>query len=1519
MRTSGTNRRRGWFRRAAAALALTFVSAAALPTVDAGPAAAASEEEPIEKTAEGTATEVTPERCFEPVDEHPFSIKQQEAVDPEDLRSFVSGWTQHLSESQPLDVRPEGLEKLEERFTEGQQRHLVVELINHWCATLDGFRKTMEEEVVIARDRLAAGKVEEAGELEPLRWTYDLLAELFFSVAFTRERLEGALQELIEQPPLPAAPLPEPLVDPIPAALIPPAPTELLPPPAPNGAPPPHQQAVNKVVGFVNDPIPTVQDALRTPLAVPRLPEVPTEVLSQIPPVVAIARPPALQSLAVSLDPNRPLRFASVLVDSSVYVGCVRDRVNPGEWCGPTKLVGSPVDFDLDNDPGTGNQLGHDLRIHLKPPTTDATSVKFEATVSRLGDDPAPFVGEAYLRYRVPNTNGELTLGFSGDGTQIPRTESASLTITNPAAAAGGNLDLSAAITHDAAAGSTIRLLAGWKPLTASEDDGVMGTVIVENAPAALTARLKSTPASGQQPASVTTGVTAATSPRVSFVAYQGRINRFTGLVDRLPASADLTFTTNVAGDLVTKYVASAPISKIGLTGYVRPDLTKPISVEGALTIQGVPAWIEVTSGRGAVSYRGADVLTSATATAQVLDHNRPITDEAVAGGLVRVSGVPARWSVTNPAGSTKLVWDSSTGIGSVEASFFEKTADIQAAVRIEGLPKHLEASLEPGKVVVTTDEGIDRITAAFRQASPGVPALAGDHAAYGQTATQRSASLDFSGFKGLQLLRSSTGDVVVDLERTHSTPFAAQYSDPAVFAMATVSNVPTHVRLELANKRVVYDAFGQVIDEINVQVNDRRGNNVDLTVRGIPARIEVLPDADARKIVYSATRPVDEITLSFVHWDWDGFVKVASIPTAWTIDYSGTGLLFETVAPGIGVVEATVTNHDWSHRFDGDHAAVSIWDGGEIDASVRVSALKRIEVRPGDTAKFDIDLCGAQPFFVWGEHRASNNVIARANATLSPFPAKVSATFGRTANVVASHNIDLRAQLQWGTQRAIDAVGPLTLTHGFIARDAVVAVPNSTAKERAIKADLYLTGLPTSFSAADSVVEVKNIKPKIDHLRIDVELDDVVPEPLSLVSTLRGIPNPLDIKVSTWSQPVLGGGSVSTTAIETNKALAPGSANAFEARFSKGKLGGHVTISNLPANLTVDVRDLPGDTRVIWSSQTETIRKIFAGVRAESAVGFATATLRGTATLTDVPIGQGELRVQRDANGLGPRIDLSSRTSTALAAGLDVVVAADGSLTDATSQLSGSLYFRITNLGPTFTTKVSNGVIDLVSPGGAIGEIEARVSARYDKTVKGSGYIVDTRVIDLDYAYTARLAPKIENFTLRVKDLKQLTIRPGLATKVSGEFSDFRLGWDRAAADVSLSGHIGVYVDWPYPLADTYGRAIAVDTGTFTLQFIVPVERYWATSLPWTPISLNVRNCTVRAGTTLEPGRAGIAWPQSAERIHLGNPDANVGEAFYLTPNPFGAVPAPLMDLATYASADSKSVGAELGMTCRV
>lgn len=667
------------------------------------------------------------------------------------------------------------------------------------------------------------------------------------------------------------------------------------------------------------------------------------------------------------------------------------------------------------------------------------------------------------------------------------------------------------------------------------------------------------------------------------------------------------------------------------------------------------------------------------------------------------------------------------------------------------------------------------------------------------------------------QNIEYTANDEIGFVEATDTTTPDITQPTEVDHAVYQVHGVPDHLQVDLDGNLIDYRA-SDTIDKVYAGVERMNGDAVVAEVRDIPDRATVVFDGKNSVLDWDASAATTSIAASAhltgdtlgMDRDFDAGLAIDSIPAKWNASWADGNVLFEAPEAGIGAITANVTNHEEYQTLPGDHLSAYYDEAsGDLDASLRISNLRRAafskvpDTGNGGGFEAGLDMGEHGAFAFAGEvHTQAGDLEASGNLTNLPASVTLRSEGGRIT-YTGDSNPDLTLSVAAGKAPALAATPEPPQVHGVAVRDG------ASGSDKAVRAKLYLTGLPTGLdlNTTTGIYTVTGYHPTIGTLVVDAVLTALVPKPLSL-QLQQGVPTaaPVDFTFGPITTRTMPDGS-HTIGIDYTASQPLGALNA-NAKYDNTDEA-QLNISAIPASISVDAA-FGADTKTVGIEMSEGISDITAAYKHVGDADFAASVhLHDVPKTVDITIGK------ESSSGGGTDVDAPVFTMTTDAAGLDIDAFASAAIADPVDA-TAAVALTVTDLGKQVTGDLVGTRLHITSsPATQAFALEA--AGRVQKTISldwDGGIFQNTGSLSADL--------KIERVTLGLTDFSDVNLRLGFTTGLDGSFGTFTFGQD-SDLTIDLEDQFSVYIDWPDPLGSDTIPLVTIPHATIPFGNVAP------------------------------------------------------------------------------------------------
>ncbi|MFF4193869.1 hypothetical protein [Nonomuraea sp. NPDC001831] len=756
---------------------------------------------------------------------------------------------------------------------------------------------------------------------------------------------------------------------------------------------------------------------------------------------------------------------------------------------------------------------------------------------------------------------------------------------------------------------------------------------------------------------------------------------------------------------------------------------------------------------------------------------------------------------------------------GSAKVLHYDRAASRTVLrAELSGLPARIRLDADPAahRVTQTASSPIGRIAVVLQRGGGAISSPAGGHVTLVRNGDATGVSALLSGVSGFDVTYGGAPHAHLTA-RASGRPFVVAGLDGRRLARLEISNTPAEADLSLdpAAGTAVYRAGG-VIDRLRAAYADvRSGPTIDGTVRGVrgdvrtawtlgerstvevatsgrlrdlrlyaarpyvttldgasagddvrvavegaPKRAELAADTAAGTLAWTASAPVAKVS-ALARIRTDGRVlraaaDVTGVPARFEAAWKGGVYRFRGLSGPVGSAALAVANHDGATSPNGPHLAAH-YDraGGDLDASVLVKGLSRVELSPSGQG-FLAQFRAARQRLAMDADIVLGDVRFGVLGRVGPVPGDLTVAAtpeGRLTYSGSRLGVTARAWLgrtaALARMRPAPAVeGGLSLVDGGCPAGGCGPGPFCTAGRGCYGLQGYLdvTGLPgqVTIDPAGGTFAFSGFAPRRRTLALHLDSSVLAPVPIRARATLTRLPP----RITRLSLGPLDAGHVAY------RVEPPATLGALDVRAEAGGLRGHVALDPVPA--AVDVQGAYGARTRIRVRNSAPVDRLTAEV---TLPGRGSGGLR----LTDVPAALG-LDADASAAGLSvPALTYRGGTST-----LDGRLAVDGRLVDPSGRLGG-VSLAVEDLAADTTIRLNpDQSLDLVSKPGPtariavgaglrVGPVQRQPIAVSKEVPYTSGFL--TYQVGGDFALAASAVREV---SLAVRRVSWLRVRPG-------------------------------------------------------------------------------------------------------------------------------------------------------------
>jgi hypothetical protein len=910
-----------------------------------------------------------------------------------------------------------------------------------------------------------------------------------------------------------------------------------------------------------------------------------------------------------------------------------------------------------------------------------------------------------------------------------------------------------------------------------------------------------------------------------------------------------------------------------------------------SVDISNLPSTIDVTidPGNGRATYAASSVITS-------LDGQYSQPDIGQIAHIV-LNSIPKNITATWATGGATpaITYEADSHLGSIDAFYQQATNQTAFSALISNLPLFMAINgVDPisfdARSSSTAPSASDQVgQILLRYASDGNLIGNGDsndHLFLNAGPTTH-AELLYSGLKFFSV-NTANDEVHATVKNALPRLFDVQLVTPNMTANGFIDKVPDEVNVNIVGQDIHYTA-SSVINQIAIAVDELNGTLINASVTSIPNDIHLVLDSVNSTADWTASGTTGGLSVvaqlapatTGSSRTFNASLIISSVPAVWNASYGAGHILFDGVSAPIGLIEAIFTNHGTATTLPGDGiSAVFNQVSGDLDAFLQISALDRAEfqkVAPvgSGAGGFDANLdMGTGGFFgINADITLSDATKLLASGGFSNLPTHMHlrAVDGLTT-YNGNSNPTLTLAVQYGKTAALAAVPPVPAPHGIAVRDG------AGGGGKAIKANIWLTGLPTglSFDTVSGIYTVTGFHPTVDPLTVDVALDDFVSTPASLLlKQTVGTSSPVNFTAGPFTA---GTNNDGTKTIHAGYTASRGMGQLL-ADAVVGTNVAHLDISNIPSSLTIDT--LFGEnTKTITITLGEVVTSIQALYKRTSDGTFiAGATLGDVPKTVNLVIGE-----QDDNQGVTAPVFTYTGDTNGLDVSAFVSDQAFGPASHASVQLN------VTNFGKVVTAGLNGKTLNLASTP-ATQSFTLVAAAIFD-----FGFNLDFDAGPIHNEGNVGINFNLSELTVGFTNMSSLNVHLGVSSGVDGNYGSFTFNEDsdtHLTFDDELSLRFSVFgFDIDIGLASIHVHNI--DLGNVIGNFRIAEDSLGF----WHGANTHLGPCELGFGTVhfnvnLRPHPL---YTTGGSGFTLTGPTT-----YIFTPNPWGVMPDFIMDVVAY------------------
>lgn len=914
-------------------------------------------------------------------------------------------------------------------------------------------------------------------------------------------------------------------------------------------------------------------------------------------------------------------------------------------------------------------------------------------------------------------------------------------------------------------------------------------------------------------------------------------------------------------------------------------DLDDP-NVLATAHVGALPADMKVTfdPANGAADYEASSIIPLLSAS--FTDRDTDMFGNATLVDLPKNIGLTFNTSGEVP----EVTYDADSRLGSIDVNYSEKPGGLALHGLISDLPEYMKiGGIDPIEFDARTGPGAAPASSHlgqifFQYATDGTfasPPTTDDHVYLDTDEVDSThAELQYTGLRYLGV-DTSNEELHASIKNTTSRLLRAYVITPNLTLTGHIDKVPAEIDVAQVGNLVSYDA-SSTIDEIFTEVVRANGDEVAVQIHDVPATIDLLFDGAGSELVWdasstaglvSAVAHLTAATLGGTR-DFDAGLTITAIPVHWDANWADGDVLFQAPAPGIGSIEAKVSNHGSFHTLSGDHLSAYYDEpSGDLDASLKISNLRKAEftkLTNGNGGGFQAALhMGNQGTFKFAADVTLAASKLNATGQFDQLPSQIDLkSDGGRITYTGDSNPDLTVSVEAGAPAALAATPTPPSVHGVSVRDGI------SGGQKAVKAKLYLTGLPDhlDLNSPAGTYAVNGYHPTNGTLVVDAVLTTLAPQPLSL-QLQQGVPtaSPVDFTFGPFLTETLGDGS-HTLSLNYNASQTLGALTASATYGNTDEA--MLSISSIPSTISVNA-SFGAETKTVGISMSHGISDITAAYKKVGDLNFAASVhLHDVPSAVNIQLGQASTGTP--SNG----VSAPDFVMTASQPGLDIDAYADATIADPVDA-TAAVSLMVTNLGQTVTGSLSGSTLHITSAPATdafLFQAAGAVHKTVDLGFSGGGFVnTGTLTVDLE----------ITKVTLGLNDFSDVSVVLGFTTGLSGDFSSFTFGQE-SDLEVSIVDDLNFHIDWPDPLGSSDIDLITIPYLHIDFGNVVPRWRINSNTFG-TIFSIPVFNFPLVADCRVDfKARPGPGYTTAGSTFTLGPPpsDGHSPAAWLLTPD---------------------------------
>uniref|UniRef100_UPI0013B45DF9 hypothetical protein n=1 Tax=Nonomuraea lactucae TaxID=2249762 RepID=UPI0013B45DF9 len=206
--------------------------------------------------------------------------------------------------------------------------------------------------------------------------------------------------------------------------------------------------------------------------------------------------------------------------------------------------------------------------------------------------------------------------------------------------------------------------------------------------------------------------------------------------------------------------------------------------------------------------------------------------------------------------------------------------------------------------------------------------------------------------------------------------------------------------------------------------VTEPKGEDLRIEVAGVPERAKLVADTEARTLAWTATGRVASVSALARAAHQGRLVRAAArvtdVPARFDASWDASGYRFRGLSGPVGSAAVAVTNHDGAKAPSGPHLSAHYDQStGELDASVLVKGLSRVEFGPADTG-FAAEFRAARQRLALDADVTRGDVRFGVLGHVGPVPGRLAVSVADGTLTYAGSRLDVKARAWLGKAGAL-------------------------------------------------------------------------------------------------------------------------------------------------------------------------------------------------------------------------------------------------------------------------------------------------------------------------------------------------------------------------------------------------------------------------------------------------------------------------------------------------------------------